>query len=187
MQAAIRENRNKAFEDFIAVAEDLITSKLCKPKSLAIRGGTTGGLLVANAYLMRPDLFGAVHCAVPILDLKRFKIMAGEESWVDEFGDPDTDDWESFMKGYSPYHNIDASAKKYPPILLTANTQDTRVHPGHARKMTKLLWAKGQGKKWPTYYYENIYGGVMDAKQCAFETTLAYDFLFNTLSKVAER
>ncbi len=113
--------------------------------------------------------------------------MSGEESWVDEFGDPDTEDWDAFMKKYSPYHNIDESAKKYPPILLTANTRDTRVHPGHARKMTKLLWAKGQGKKWPTYYYETLDGGAMEVQECAFVTTLAHEFLFKSLSKYAER
>lgn len=136
---------------------------------------------------MRPDLFGAVHCAVPILDLKRFKEMAGDESWVHELGDPDSGDWDSFMKKYSPYHNVDETIKKYPPMLLTTNTQDNRVHPGHARKMTKLLWSKGQGKKWPTYYYENIEGGANDPKQYAFVTTLAFEFLFKTLSKSIER
>lgn len=144
--------------------------------------------MVANAYLLRPDLFGAVHCAVPILDMKRYKAMMGAESWVQEFGDPDTDDWDKFLKKYSPYHNVDFTMKKYPPILFTANTRDTRVHPGHARKMTRLLWEKGQGKKWPTYYYENMgSGGATDAKQYAFMTALAYEFLFKTLSKNADK
>lgn len=141
---------------------------------------------MANAYLMRPELFAAVHCAVPILDLKRFKAMAGDSSWIDEFGDPDTKDWDAFMKSFSPYHNVDESSKKYPPILLTANTRDSRVHPGHARKMTKLLWEKGQGKKWPTYYYENV-EMAMDPKKAAFVTALAYEFLFKAVSKGAEK
>lgn len=141
---------------------------------------------MANAYLMRPDLFGAVHCAVPILDLKRFKAMAGETNWIDEFGDPDTEDWEDYMRNLSPYHNVDDSKKKYPPVLFTSNTRDNRVHPGHARKMAKLLWEKGQGKKWPAYYYENV-EMAMDAKAAAFLTALAYEFLFKTLSKAAEK
>jgi prolyl oligopeptidase len=172
------------------VAEDLIASKICKPKTLAIRGGSNGGLLVANAYVMRPDLFGAVHCAVPILDMKRYKAMSGAESWIQEFGDPDSGDWSKFLKKYSPYHNIDESVKKYPPILFTTSTRDQRVHPGHARKMTKKLWDLGKGKKWPTYYYENMEsgsGGASDAKQYAFMTALAYDFMFKTLSKNAEK
>eukprot|EP00934_Nitzschia_sp_Nitz4_P006957 Nitzschia sp. Nitz4//scaffold121_size67750//38071//40463//NITZ4_006071-RA/size67750-augustus-gene-0.123-mRNA-1//1//CDS//3329534360//6947//frame0 len=186
--SATREKRHKAYEDFIAVAEDLIASKVCKAKTLAIRGGSNGGLLVANAYLMRPDLFGAVHCAVPILDLKRYKAMKGTESWAEEFGDPDSSDWDKYLQKISPYHNIDESSKKYPPILFTANTRDPRVHPGHARKMTKKLWEMGQGKKWPTYYYENTEsGGVSDAKQYAFMTALAYDFLYMTLSKNSDK
>ena len=144
-------------------------------------------MLVANAYLMRPELFGAVHCAAPILDLKRFIMMGGEDSWKDEFGDPETKDWDSFLKKFSPYHNVDQSTKKYPPILLTTNARDAQVHPGHARKMVKLLWEKGQGKKWPAYYYETMEGGSTNAEQYAFVTSLAYEFLFKTLSKVAEK
>jgi prolyl oligopeptidase len=189
VQAAIREKRHKAYEDFIAVAKDLIASKICKSKTLAIRGGSNGGLLVANMYVMRPDLFGAVHCAVPILDMKAYKSMAGAESWVEEFGDPDTEDWVNFLKKYSPYHNIDEAVKKYPAILFTTSSRDERVHPGHARKMVKKLWDMGKGKKWPAHYYENmeISGGVEDAKHYAFVTALAYDFMFKTLSKNAEK
>lgn len=182
-QAAVREKRYKAYEDFIAVAEDLISSKICKAKTLAIRGGTNGGLLVANAYLMRPDLFGAVHCAMPVLDLKRLRVMGGDSSWLEELGDPDTSDWERFMKKYSPYHNLDESNKRYPPILLTGDARNSRINPGHARKMIRLLWEMGQGKRWPSYYYENLESGPMDAKQHAFVTTLAYDFLYRTLKR----
>jgi prolyl oligopeptidase len=157
---------------------------------LAIRGGSCGGLLVANMYIMRPDLFGAVHCAVPILDMKRYKALSGSPSWVAEFGDPDTDDWVKFMKKYSPYHNIDETVAKYPPILFTTSTCDERINPGHARKMTKKLWDLGKGKKWPAYYYENTEkgkSGSVDAKQYAFMTALAYDFMFTTLSKSKDK
>ena len=180
----MKDKRHKAHEDFIAVAEDLIASKVCKPKTLAIRGGSCGGLLVANMYILRPDLFGAVHCAVPILDMKRYKAMSGVASWVTEFGDPDTEDWAKFLKRFSPYHNIDETAKKYPPILFTTSTRDERVHPGHARKMVKKLWDFGKGKKWPAYYYESMEsskGRTVDAKQYAFMTALAYDFMFKTV------
>jgi prolyl oligopeptidase len=182
--------RHKSYEDFIAVAEDLIASKVCRPRTLAIRGGSNGGLLVANMYVMRPDLFGAIHCAVPLLDMKRYKAMLAGASWVDEFGDPDTDDWNKYLKNYSPYHNIDKNQKKYPPILFTTSTRDDRIHPGHARKMVKKLWDLGKGKKWPVYYYENIEGGggaAADAKQYAFMTALAYDFMFKTVSKTVEK
>jgi len=192
LQAAVREKRNKPHEDFIAVAEDLISSKVCKAKTLAIRGGSGGGLLVANAFVMRPELFGAVHCAVPILDMKRYKDLQLDDApdWTSEFGDPDTSDWKVFMKQFSPYHNIKKDTKKYPPILFTANTNDDRIHPAHARKMVKKMWILGQGKRWPTYYYENVEGGnglPATPKQYAFMTALAYDFMFKTLSKNAEK
>jgi prolyl oligopeptidase len=93
-------------------------------------------------------------------------------------------DWE-FLQKYSPYHNIDATAD-YPPMLITTSTRDDRVHPGHARKMTKKLSDMGKGKDWKVYYYENIeggHGGAADAKQSAFMTALAYDFMFAELTK----
>lgn len=141
-------------------------------------------------YVTRPDLFGAVHCACPLLDMKRYNSMSAAGNTLDEFGNPETDDWNKFLKKYSPYHNIDESMKKYPPILFTTNTRDPRVHPGHARKMTKKLWEMGKGKKWPTYLYEMTEtsgGPTDDAKQHAFISALAYDFLFSTLSRNAER
>ena len=182
-QAALKANRNKCYEDFIAVAEDLISSNICKPKTLAIRGGSNGGLLMGNMYTMRPDLFGAIHCAVPLLDMKRYHTLLAGASWMAEYGNPDTSDWE-FLQKYSPYHNIDEDAD-YPPILVTTSTRDDRVHPAHARKFVKKLWDTGKGK-WRVYYYENIeggHGGAADAKQSAFMTALAYDFMFETLSK----
>ncbi|KAL3943088.1 MAG: hypothetical protein SGBAC_002821 [Bacillariaceae sp.] len=161
-QAALKANRNKAYE---------------------------GGLLMGNMYTMRPDLFGAVHCAVPLLDMKRFNQLLAGASWMAEYGNPDTSDWEDFLYKYSPYHNIDESIESYPPMLVTTSTRDDRVHPAHARKMVKKLWDLGEGKNWPIHYYENIeggHGGAADAKQSAFMTSLAYDFMFATLSKNAE-
>jgi len=184
-KAALRENRNKAYEDFIAVAEDLISSGLCSSSTLGIRGGSNGGLLVGNMYTMRPDLFGAVHCAVPLLDMKKFNTLLAGASWMAEYGNPDTEDWDTYLHRYSPYHNIDPEAA-YPPILVTTSTRDDRVHPAHARKMVKKLWDLDKDKKWRVYYYENIeggHGGAADSKQSAFMTALAYDFLWNTLNE----
>ena len=187
-QAALKENRNKAYEDFIAVGEDLCASGLCKPGTLAARGGSNGGLLMGNMYLQGKDLFGAIHCAVPLLDMKRFHTLLAGASWMAEYGNPDTDDWDNFLHKYSPYHNIDESVDKYPPMLVTTSTRDDRVHPAHARKMVAKLWELGkmENKNWPVYYYENIeggHGGAADAKQSAFMTTLAYDFMMKTLSE----
>mmetsp|Transcript_10923 Transcript_10923/g.16367 ORF Transcript_10923/g.16367 Transcript_10923/m.16367 type:complete len:811 (+) Transcript_10923:146-2578(+) len=183
-QAALKANRNKAFEDFIAVAEDLCESGLCKPQTLGTRGGSNGGLLMGMMLVLRPDLFGAIHCAVPLLDMQRFHTLLAGASWMAEYGNPDTDDWDKFLCNYSPYHLINQN-QEYPPILFTTSTRDDRVHPAHARKMVKKLHDVGNGR-WPVYYYENIeggHGGAADSKQSAFMLSLAYDFLWNTLSK----
>lgn len=137
-------------------------------------------------YCSRPDLFGAIHCAVPLLDMKRYHTLLAGASWMAEYGDPDTEDWDNFLHKYSPYHLIDEETPKYPPMLVTTSTRDDRVHPGHARKMVKKLWDLGKDKDWPVYYYENIeggHGGAADAKQSAFMTALAYDFMWQTLTK----
>jgi prolyl oligopeptidase len=144
---------------------------------------------MGNMYTMRPDLFGAIHCAVPLLDMKRFNSLLAGASWMAEYGNPDTSDWDEFLYKYSPYHNIDESIESYPPMLVTTSTRDDRVHPAHARKMVKKLWDLGKDKDWPIHYYENIeggHGGAADAKQSAFMTSLAYDFMFATLTKNAE-
>eukprot|EP00978_Attheya_sp_CCMP212_P037358 scaffold175408_cov62-Attheya_sp.AAC.2 len=188
-KSAIKANKNKSYEDFIAVAEHLIDTNICKPKTLAIEGGSNGGLLMGNMYTMRPDLFGAIHCAVPLLDMKRYHTLLAGASWMAEYGNPDTDDRENFLYKYSPYHNIDPSVKKYPPMLVTTSTRDDRVHPGHARKMVKKLWDMGKDKDWPVFYYENVeggHGGAANAKQSSFMTSLAYDFMWETLQKGRE-
>jgi len=189
-QAALKEKRNKAYEDFIAVAEDLIASGICTSGTLAARGGSNGGLLMGNMYTMAPNLFGAIHCAVPLLDMRRFHTLLAGASWMAEYGDPDSEDWDAYLNKYSPYHNIDESVDKYPPMLVTTSTRDDRVHPAHARKMVAKLWdlAGKNNKDWPVHYYENIeggHGGAANAKQSAFMTALAYDFMMKTLKKNA--
>jgi len=194
-QAGLKENRNKCFEDFIAVAEHLVSQKICTPSTLAVRGGSNGGLLVGMMYVLRPDLFGAIHCAVPLLDMKRYHKLPAGASWMAEYGNPE-EDWDKYLKKYSPYHLIDGDVERYPPMLVTTSTRDDRVHPGHSRKMVKKLWdmaaaggETGDGKKkrdWPVYYYENIeggHGGAADSKQSAFMAALAYDFMWETLCK----
>jgi len=185
-QAGLKAKRHKCYEDFIAVGEDLVKKQICKPKTLAARGGSNGGLLMGMMYVSRPDLFGAIHCAVPLLDMKRFHTLLAGASWMAEYGDPDSSDWADFLHKYSPYHLIDGNNDNYAPMLVTTSTRDDRVHPGHARKMVKKLWDLGEGKNWPVYYYENIeggHGGAADAKQSAFMTSLAYDFMWETLCR----
>jgi prolyl oligopeptidase len=178
-QAALKANRHKAYEDFIAVAEDLIKRKVTSPRHLGTMGGSNGGLLMGNMLTRRPDLFGAVVCQVPLLDMQRYhKLLAGA-SWMAEYGNPDVPkEWE-FIRTFSPYHNIKKEVK-YPRTLFTTSTRDDRVHPGHARKMVAKM--KGQGHD--VIYYENVeggHGGAADNKQRAFMSALAYTFLWNQL------
>jgi len=181
-QAALKSNRQRCYDDFIAVGEDLVKTGITSPQHLAIRGGSNGGLLMGNMLVQRPDLFGAVVCAVPLLDMRRFhKLLAGA-SWMAEFGNPDTEDWQ-FMRQYSPYHNLDPDAK-YPPFLMTTSTRDDRVHPYHARCFVKRLRELGNTES--LYYYENIeggHGGAADSKQQAYMTCLYIDFLRATIGK----
>ncbi len=178
-QAALKANRHKAYEDFIAVGEDLVRRKVTSPAHLGCMGGSNGGLLVGNMLTMRPDLWGAVVCRVPLLDMQRYhKLLAGA-SWMAEYGDPDKGaEWE-FIRTFSPYHNVSAGTK-YPPTLFTTSTRDDRVHPGHARKMVAKMKAMGHD----VMYYENTEGGhagAADNKQQAFMTALCYTFLWDRL------
>lgn len=174
-QAALKSHRNKAYEDFAAVAQDLIARKVTSSARLGIQGGSNGGLLMGNMTVMYPELFGAVVCQVPLLDMQRYhKLLAGA-SWMAEYGDPDNpDDW-AWLQRYSPYHNVRADAK-YPPLLFTTSTRDDRVHPGHARKMMARMQAQGHD----VMYYENIeggHGGAANNPQAAYMQALAYTFL----------
>jgi prolyl oligopeptidase len=174
-QAALKANRPRAYEDFIAVAEDLVARRITSPARLGIKGGSNGGLLVGNMYTMRPELFGAVVCQVPLLDMRRFhKLLAGA-SWMGEYGNPDLPEEWAFIRSFSPYHNVDP-AQTYPPLLITTSTRDDRVHPAHARKMTARLRETGKD----VLYYENIeggHGGAADNKQRAFMDALGWTFL----------
>ena len=178
-QAALKEKRPRAYEDFIAVAEDLVRRKVTSPSHLGVKGGSNGGLLVGNMYTRRPDLFGAIVCQVPLLDMRRFNQLLAGASWMGEYGNPDKPEEWAFIRGFSPYHNVDP-AKTHPPILITTSTRDDRVHPAHARKMTALLME--HGKK--VLYYENIeggHGGAADNKQRAFMDALGWTFLSSRL------
>ena len=174
-QAALKANRHRAYEDFIAVAEDLVARRVASPKHLGIMGGSNGGLLMGNMLTMRPDLFGGVVCQVPLLDMRRFNRLLAGASWMGEYGDPDVPEEWAFIRGFSPYHNV-STDQAYPPILITTSTRDDRVHPGHARKMTARLREHGK----PVLYYENIeggHGGAADNRQKAFMDALAWTFL----------
>jgi prolyl oligopeptidase len=178
-QAALKANRHKAYEDFIAVAEDLLRRKVTTTPHLGIQGGSNGGLLVGNMLTLRPGLWGAAVCQVPLLDMRRYHQLLAGASWMGEYGNPDDPkEWE-FIQTFSPYHNL-KDGVKYPPTLFMTSTRDDRVHPGHARKMT----ARMLDMKQDVLYYENIeggHGGAANNKQQAHMSALAYTFLWQRL------
>ena len=153
-QSALKENRQRAYDDFIAIAIDLIEKGITSKDRLGIEGRSNGGLLVGATFTQRPDLFNAVICGVPLLDMYRYdKLLAGA-SWVDEYGDPDNpEEWE-YIRKYSPYQNL-KKGTEYPEVFFYTSTKDDRVHPGHARKMAKKMTDMGS----PIVYYENTEGG----------------------------
>jgi prolyl oligopeptidase len=178
-KAALKENRHKAYEDFIAVGEDLIRRKVTSTPHLGIQGGSNGGLLMGNMLTMRPDLWGAIVCQVPLLDMRRYHTLLAGASWMEEFGDPDDPKQWAFIQGFSPYHQLKAGVK-YPPTLFMTSTRDDRVHPGHARKMMARMSEMGQD----VLYYENIeggHGGAANNQQAAHMSALAYTFLWQKL------
>lgn len=204
-QAAIKANKQKSYDDFIAVAEDLVAARITSPKHLGIQGGSNGGLLVGAVMLQRPELFNAVVCQVPLLDMRRYHTLLAGASWMAEYGDPDQPDEWAYISKYSPYQNVrpapgwpevpsgGASAASsgpttsrldatLPKVLFTTSTRDDRVHPGHARKMAARMAELGHAP----LYYENIEGGhglAADNKQRADVMALEFSFLWRQLGR----
>jgi prolyl oligopeptidase len=177
-QAAMQEKHQNNFDDLIAVAEDLIERKITSPQHLGIMGGSQGGLLVGGAFVQRPELFNAVACAVPLLDMKRYNKLLAGASWMAEYGNPDTDDWD-YIKLWSPYQNLDKKAD-YPEVFFWTNTRDDRVHPAHARKMVARMTEQGH----KVYYYENTEGGHSAGANLsarAYTDALEYAYLWMKL------
>jgi prolyl oligopeptidase len=174
-QAALKENRLRAYEDFAAVAKDLYDRKVTRPEKLGIQGGSNGGLLVGNMVTLYPGLFQAAVCQVPLLDMRRYNKLLAGASWMAEYGNPDEPDQWAYIKSFSPYQNVKPDVK-YANVLFTTSTRDDRVHPGHARKMMAKMEAQGHS----VLYYENIeggHGGAANNRQSAFMQAIAYTFL----------
>jgi len=178
-QAALKANKQKSYDDFIAVAEDLIAQRVTTPKQLGIMGGSNGGLLVGAVFVQRPELFNAVVCQVPLLDMRRYpKLLAGA-SWMAEYGDPDVPAEWAWISGYAPYQNLKRGVR-YPEVFFNTSTRDDRVHPGHARKMAAKMLGNGQ----PMLYFENIeggHGGAADNAQRARIQALEFAYLWRQL------
>jgi prolyl oligopeptidase len=177
--ASRKATKHVAHDDFAAVARDLAASGVTTAQKLACHGGSNGGLLVGNMLTRYPDLFGAIWCSVPLLDMARYtKLLAGQ-SWIAEYGDPENPAEWDFIQKFSPYHLI-AEGKTYPPIFITTNRTDDRVHPGHARKMAARLEELG----YRTWFNETVAGGhsgaVDNAKQ-AQSQALGFAFLRRTI------
>ena len=178
-KSAIKENRQRAYDDFLAIAQDLIKRKITSPKHLGISGGSNGGLLVGAAFTQRPDLFGAVVCSVPLLDMKRYNKLLAGASWMGEYGNPDIPEEWAYISKYSPYQNVKRDGA-YPRVFFNTSTADDRVHPGHARKMVAKM--EEQGHK--VLYFENTEGGHAGAstnQQRAERTALTYSYLLQEL------
>jgi prolyl oligopeptidase len=174
-QAGLKENRQRVYDDFYAVAADIIDKNISSPKKLGIMGGSNGGLLVGVAFTQHPDLYSAVVCEVPLLDMKRYNKLLAGASWMAEYGNPDIPEEWVYIKKYSPYQNV-KKGMNYPEVFFTTSTRDDRVHPGHARKMV----AKMNDLGYKIYYFENTEGGHAGAstnEQRAKMYALIYAYL----------
>lgn len=191
-QAAKREKRHKAYEDFEAVARDLVRTGVTSTERLACTGGSNGGMLVGNMLAREgANLFGAVICRVPLLDMWRYNKLLAGASWVAEYGNPDKpEDW-AFLRAFSPYHTIEDSLRPgsgwggCPNVLFTTSTKDDRVHPAHARKMVSKLSDSPEAAP-KVFYWENIeggHGGAANNPQSAYMWALTFEFLWNTIGK----
>jgi len=178
-QAGLKTKRQVVYDDFIAIAEDLIARGITSPRRLGIQGGSNGGLLMGVMLTQRPELFNAAVVQVPLLDMLRYDQLLAGASWVDEYGSPSVPEERAFLEQLSPYHNLRAR-DDYPVPFLVTSTKDDRVHPGHARKYAARLESLGM----PFLYYENIDGGhsaAANLNEAARRRALEYTYLLQRL------
>jgi prolyl oligopeptidase len=178
-RAGLKEHRQRIYDDFTAVAEELIKQGITSPQHLGIRGGSNGGLLMGVALTQHPELYNAVLIQNPLLDMRRYSHLLAGASWMAEYGNPDKPEEWAYISRYSPYQNL-KSGTKYPTVMFTTTTRDDRVHPAHARKMAAKMESMGI----PFYFFENTEGGhgagVTNA-QVAKEFALSYAYLWQQL------
>lgn len=178
-EAALKTNRQRAYDDFAAIAADLIARKITTAKELGIVGGSNGGLLVSTVMTQHPELLGAVVCQVPLIDMIRYTQIGAGASWIGEYGDPADPEMAAYIKTYSPYQNVKKDGK-YPPIFFVTATSDDRVTPVHARKMAARMMEQGH----EVLFYENTDGGhaaAADHKQGAELWGLTFVYLAEKL------
>ncbi len=178
-QAGLKTQRQRVFDDFAAVAQDLIDRKITRPRRLGAMGGSNGGLLMGVELTQHPELFNAVVVQVPLLDMLRYHRLLAGASWMAEYGDPDQAEEGAFLRSISPYHNLKPGVA-YPEPFFVTSTKDDRVHPAHARKMAAKMQAMGL----PFLYYENIDGGhsaAANLQETARRVSLEYLYLTRKL------
>ncbi len=176
---AIKANRQKVYDDFIAVAEDLIQRKITSPRHLGIQGGSNGGLMVASVMVQRPELFNAVVSQVPLLDMVRYTKLPPGASWMSEYGNPDVPEELAYILPLSPYQNVKPGVK-YPEPLFETSRADDRVHPAHARKMVMRMIEQGH----KVHFIEKAdggHGGGATLDKLAVEVSHTYSYLWKRL------
>ncbi|NNE40577.1 MAG: S9 family peptidase [Marinicaulis sp.] len=178
-EAALKENRQLAFDDFIAIGEHLVETGVTSPEKLGAIGRSNGGLLMGAMLTQRPDLYAALDIGVPLFDMKRYNKLLAGASWMGEYGNPDIEEEWAYISEYSPYQKLEAD-KGYPKVLFYTSTKDDRVHPGHARKAAAKLADLGYNY----FYYENTeggHGGTANQEQLAYRTALEYMYFVHML------
>jgi prolyl oligopeptidase len=180
-RAALQEKRHRAYEDFAAVARDLISRGVTSRERLGCVGGSNGGLLVGNMLTRYPDLFGAVSCGVPLLDMRRYTKLSAGYSWIAEYGDPDVPEQWDFIKSFSPYHLL-RDGVEYPETFIWTATSDDRVGPVQARKMAARMQAMGIPNVWFHEALEGGHAGASDNRQAAALQSRSQHFLWRALA-----
>ena len=183
--AALKANHVKAFEDFEAVAADVAKRRIASARHIGIEGRSNGGLLVSSTMLRHPELYGAVVCGNPLIDMQRYNKLLAGASWEGEYGNPDKpEDW-AFISQYSPYQRLQPNMP-LPPVMFYSTTRDDRVHPGHARKMA----AKMEDEGYAVDYFENTEGGhhgPVVTEQLATRVARTFAFLWSHVGRDAVR
>jgi prolyl oligopeptidase len=178
-RAALGENRQRSFDDFFAISEALVAEGVTTPAQLGAIGRSNGGLLMGVAMTQHPELYRAIDCGVPLLDMMRYHQLLAGASWVGEYGDPAIPAERAWLERYSPYQQVRPDVT-YPQMFFYTSTRDDRVHPGHARKMAAKLESMGI----PFDYYENVeggHGGVANQPQSAYRIALEYTHMARAL------
>lgn len=178
-----REGRHKAYEDFVAIARDLVKRGYTNSSRIACTGASNGGLLTGVMLTRYPDDFGAVWCRVPVLDMTRFHLFPAGRAWIDEYGNPDDEKDRAFLLSYSPLHQVKpASDQAYPPVYIESSSNDDRVHPSHARRFAMRLEEAGHRPLFHEYG-SGGHGGAGNSAEMARRTAMGYSFLRKTIMK----